>query len=104
MAKVIDITDKLNYDDSPKIRIGDQELEVKSDAATVLKIMGVASSKETGVKEVLTMYELLFDTKEREKIESLNLNFQSFRVLIEEAMKCVTGDDDTGEAVTRTMI
>ena len=43
MAKKINITDKLNFESNPIIVIGDLEVEVKSDAETMLRMMGVRS-------------------------------------------------------------
>ena len=40
MAKIIDITEKLDFDTNPKIAIKGKEIEVNADAETVLKIMG----------------------------------------------------------------
>ena len=46
MAKIVNITDKLNYDANPRIQVRDKEIEVNSDAATMLKIMGVMADHE----------------------------------------------------------
>lgn len=39
MAKVVNITDKLELEGNPHLVIKDEELEVNADAATMLKIM-----------------------------------------------------------------
>ena len=39
MAKVVDITSKLEFDGNPKLRIKDKEIEVIADAPTMLKVM-----------------------------------------------------------------
>ena len=55
MAKVIDITDRLDFDENPVIKVRGVELEVNADAATMLKVMGLLSEKDApGIKEVLT--------------------------------------------------
>lgn len=46
MAKTIDITDKLAFDENPKLVIKGKELEVNADATTVLKIMGILGDGE----------------------------------------------------------
>ena len=99
MSKVVDITEKLNYEENPKVKIRDKELEVNADAATVLKIMGVLGNDGSGLGagEVLAMYELMFEEKEREKIDSLKLNFTDFRTLVFTAISLITGDDPHGE-------
>ena len=98
MAKVVDITDKLNYEENPKIKVKDVEIEVNSDAATMLQIMGILSENEnTGVKETKAMYDLLFKEKERKKIDKLGLSFSDFTTLISTAIDLVIGDEDQGE-------
>ena len=36
--KIVDITEKLNFDENPVLKVKDVTIEVNSDAATVLKI------------------------------------------------------------------
>lgn len=45
MAKVVDITDKLSFDENPKIKIKGVEYEVNADARTMLEIMGYFQAK-----------------------------------------------------------
>lgn len=98
MAKVVDITEKLNYEENPKIKVKDKEIEVNTDAATMLRVMGILSQNdETGPKEIIAMYELIFPEKERKKIEQLKLNFSDFVTLVYTAIGLITGEDDQGE-------
>lgn len=98
MSRVVDITEKLNYEENPRIRVKDKEIEVNTDAATMLRVMGILSDKEeTGPKEVIEMYELMFAEKERQKIEKLKLNFSDFTTLVYTAIGLITGEDDQGE-------
>ena len=69
--KIVDITEKLNFDENPVLKVKNVTIEVNSDAATVLKIMGLFS-KGTSAKEVLAVYELIFNEKDRKKIDKLN--------------------------------
>lgn len=39
--KIVDITEKLNFDENPVLKVKNVTIEVNSDAATVLKIMGL---------------------------------------------------------------
>lgn len=95
MAKTIDITEKLNFEENPKIRIKDKEIEVNSDAATMLKVMQITSKKTITNTDVLKIYELLFSEIERQKIEELKLKFDGLVTLVESAISLVAGDDDT---------
>ena len=98
MAKIIDITDKLDFGGNPKLKIKDLEIEINADAATMLKIMGViGDNEEPGPKEVLKMYDLMFEPTERKKIEGLKLNFKDFTAVIFAAINLIQGDSAQGE-------
>lgn len=94
MAKVVDITEKLEFNEPLKIKIKNEKIEVNSDATTVIKLMGCMDETE-GIKpsKVMEMFELLFNKKERKKLEELNLSFNDLQVLIEAAMTLVTGEE-----------
>ena len=94
--KVIDITEKLSFDENPVLKVKDTTVDVNSDAATVLKIMGILSSG-TSAKEILEIYELIFNEKDRKKIDKLNLQFKDFQKLIMNAVDLITGDEEPGE-------
>ena len=95
MAKIVDITEKLNFEENPKIRIKNKEIEVNSDAATMLKVMQITSKKTVTNTDVIKIYELLFSESERQKIEELKLKFDGLVTLVESAISIVAGDDDT---------
>jgi hypothetical protein len=94
--KIVDITEKLSFDENPVLKVKDVTVEVNSDAATVLKIMGIFS-KDTSAKEVLAAYELIFNEKDRKKIDKLNLQFKDFQTIIMAAVDMITGDEEPGE-------
>lgn len=93
MAKVIDITDKLNFEESPAITIKGQTYKVDDSAETMLKLMGLFDGKSEA-EAVPTAYELLFSEADRKKLKKLNLNFQDFMTLIEESMELIRGNDE----------
>lgn len=98
MSKVVDITEKLNFDENPKIIIKEKELEVNADAATVLKIMGVlGDGADPTPKTIVSMYELIFGEKVRKEIEKLNLSFADFQTLVMEAINLVVDGEEQGE-------
>ena len=39
MGKVIDITEKLSFEDNPKLKVKGKVFEVNADASTMLKVM-----------------------------------------------------------------
>lgn len=96
MARVVDITDKLSFDENPKIRIKDEEFEVNSDARTMLEIMGVFSSKDQ-VTAAVEAYEKLYSEKDRKRMDRLKLPFKDFMKIIEESMDLIMGEDSQGE-------
>ncbi len=99
MSKIIDITEKLSFDNSPVIKIKDIELKVNDDASTALKMMAIMSDSgdNVGIKEIVDMYQLLFDEKDRKKIDALKLKFTDFAELVKTAMGLVTGNEELGE-------
>lgn len=103
MAKTIDITDKLNFEEKPKIIISGEEIEVNNKAVDILKITPVLQKENIGVAEIAQLYETLFSPESREKIESFNLAFDDFSTVIMQAAQLIAGDGDEGEAQTHTM-
>lgn len=89
MGKIVDITDKLTFDEKPKVKIKGTEIEVNTDAPTVLKIMSVMNDNGDPLK----MYDLLFDEENRTKLEKMKLSFKDFMKVIELSMNLATGED-----------
>lgn len=100
MSKVIDITDKLNFEEKPKLKVKDKEFEVNDSAVTMLKILPKLKGDVT--PEIINeLFEFLFTEKERTKIEKLNLNFKDFSTFVMEAVALVAGVEETeGETAT----
>lgn len=98
MAKIVDITDKLSFDENPKVVVKGKELEVNADASTVLKIMGTLGDGENvQPNDVVKMYELIFSDADREKIDKMKLQFADFRTLVFSAINLITGEEESGE-------
>lgn len=104
MAKIIDITNKLESNENPRIKIGEKEFEVNADAPTVLKIMALMQEDDFEA-HVMDAFELLFSDKTRKELEKQKLSFPNLMTVIQIAMKCATGMDEEetmGESTTRT--
>lgn len=98
MAKTIDITDKLAFDENPKLVIKGKELEVNADATTVLKIMGILGDGDNvQPSDVVKMYELIFSDADRKKIDRMKLQFSDFQTLVFSAINLITGEEESGE-------
>ena len=101
MSKLIDITDKLNFEEKPSVRVKNVDLAINNDAVSMLKVAALFEDGNGKSKDVIEMYHLLFDESEREKIEKLKLNMHDFNALIIESAKIATGDlTDEGEVQT----
>ena len=101
MSKLIDITDKLNFEEKLSVRVKNVDLAINNDAVSMLKVAALFEDGNGKSKDVIEMYHLLFDESEREKIEKLKLNMHDFNALISESAKIATGDlTDEGEVQT----
>lgn len=96
MAKKVDITEKLSFDENPYIVIKGEEYEVNSDAKTILEIMGDFSLKSE-VDAAMSAYERIFSEKDRKKIDKMKFPFKDLMVIIQEAMTLAQGGEDQGE-------
>lgn len=100
MAKIVDITEKLNFEQKPQIKIKGDTLTVNNEAVTVLEIMPLFEKEDPSSEELLRTCRLLFSEGDFDKIKSLNLNFSDFTTLIRTALDLVTGTAE-GEGATR---
>lgn len=100
MAKIVDITEKLNFEENPKLKVKDIQVEVSTEATTMLAVMQtIGDGNKTTPNDIIKMYNLIFDKREREKIESLKLKFTDFQILVKSAIDLVmgAGEETQGE-------
>lgn len=99
MSKVIDITEKLNFEENPKLKIKDAEIEVNTDATTVLTLMQTIGDEEgtPSAKKMMEMFELIFPENSRKTLNEMRLNFADLTTVIEAAMTLVMGEEEAGE-------
>lgn len=95
MSKIINISDKLDFESKHKLIIKDVEIEVKADAKTMLKVMSLVKD-DTGAEEIIKAYEYLFDKENRDKLDALNLSFKDLTTVITYAVKLIQGEDVEG--------
>ena len=92
MAKVVDITEKLDFEERPELIIKNVHIKINNSAETTLKSMGnFNSSDET--EAVVNSVDLLFDDKEKKKLDKLKLSFKDFMTVVTGAMDIIQGDD-----------
>lgn len=99
MSKIIDITNKLNFEEKPKIKIKDCVVTVNNDAPTAIKVIAILSDNSGNYEEVLQLYELLFNEDERRKIDALKLDIKDFSIMIYSTAQSII-DIDVGETQT----
>lgn len=91
------LTEKLDFNSSPQIEIGDKVITVKADATTVLKVMELVTTTDEA-KAFAEAKELLFSKEDNKVIDSLNLSMSDFIKLMQVAMSLAVGEDpDAGE-------
>lgn len=104
MAKKIDITEKLNFEEKPVIVIKGTEIEVNDDAMTMLKIMAKMDDAGNVSPAVLAeMAEMLFTEQGKKNLDSLGLTMRDYSVVIETAMDMITGDGEEGDPPSASM-
>lgn len=77
MAKVVDITNKLNFEENPKLVINGRQYEVNADAETALRVMNAVESGDD--TKVIGAMSLLFKPKDLEAITRIKRTERSFR-------------------------
>lgn len=98
MAKIVNITDKLEFDANPILEIGTIEVEVNADAETMLRLMGVFA--ENGELEAVgKAMELIFKPEDVKEICNLErngkkLSAKSLMTIVQEAMNLVMGESE----------
>jgi len=94
MGKVVDITDKLSFDENPALVIKGKRLEVNADAPTMLKVMNLMATDDPGPKEIAETYDMMFPEKSRKEIEKMKLNFKDLVVVVQEAISLIAGEEE----------
>lgn len=98
MSKIIDITDKLNFEEKPKFKVKGVEFEANNDAVTIIKVTALLEDEG----DLLKAYDLPFDKENQEIIESMKLNMNDFMSLVFEVATSVVNGDEEPEGETPT--
>ena len=100
MGKVVNITEKLNFEEKPEIVIKGVHIKVNNDAKSMLAILGVMEDDASEAELIIKATEALFDKAEKKKLDGLNLSIKDYATVIEIAMDLARGeesDDTSGE-------
>lgn len=97
MTKRINITDKLCFEENPVMEIETLDVEVRADAETMLRLMGVFTEK-TELEAVGEALDLIFSPQDVEAICNLErngkkLSAKSLMTIVQAAMSLVMGDE-----------
>lgn len=86
------LTDKLKFNEPPKVEIKGKVLTINNSAFNVLKLMDIVQNdgEIAGTKAVL---EILFSPKDRKVIEGLNLSMEDYTKFCEICMDLAVGTD-----------
>ena len=100
MAKIVDITDKLNFEEKPALVIKKRKIKVNNDAKSIMELMAMSEDDEVSeIQMIQKGMALLFEDEERKKLDSMNLSVTDLMTVISSAMKLAsdTGDNNQGE-------
>lgn len=100
MARKINITEKLNFEEKPEIIIKGESYKINNEATTFLQLTPLIENPTP--EAIKKAYELIFDESERKRLEKLKLSFTDFQTVITEAISLVV-EVDQGEALTPAM-
>ncbi|RHA20598.1 hypothetical protein DW944_00050 [Eubacterium ventriosum] len=93
MSKIIDITNKLAFEDNPRLKIKDTELEIDATAENMLKVMGLVSDRPTA-KDVEELCKIIFTDDSKEKLSKMKLSFSDYQKVVMAAVELASGNDD----------
>ena len=96
MARKVDITDKLSFEENPSLVIKGKVLEVNADAPTMLKVMGLMSADDPGAREILEAYDTMFPERSKKELERMKLGFKDLIVVVQEAVQLISGVEEPG--------
>lgn len=100
MSRIIDITDKLTFEENPRIRVNGTEIELNADALNLVEVLKASETATAAELAELFLNKLLATPEDTEKVRALNLNFKGMKALFTECIKIITGSGDEGEAAT----
>ena len=102
MSKIIDITNKLNFDEKPIFKVKDIEIEANNDAVTMLKVAAIFENDKIKMSDILDAYNLLFDEENQRKVNSLKLNIKDFSTFVMHTAERLINNGEEPEGETKT--
>lgn len=111
MSKVIDITNKLKFEEKPFVKVKDVEIEVNNDAVAMLEVTAVFedTNEKNALRssDIIKLFNLLFDEESRRRVKSLKLTMEDFAEFIMSTAKIALNnfeeEETEGEQPTPAM-
>ena len=100
MGKVVDITDKLKFEENPALVINGKKYEVNADATTMIEVMGELGDAEDDVTPgtISKLCKLIFTDKAQKDLAKLHLKFDDYTAVVQEAISLISGTDGEEES------
>lgn len=86
------LTEKLTFNEPPKIEVKGHVLTINNSAVNVLKLMDIVQA-EGEIAGTRAMLDIFFSKKDRATIESLNLSMADYTKFCEICMDLAVGND-----------
>ena len=86
------LTDKLKFEENPKLNVKGKEITVKADAETVLSLLDLLQTRGE-LAATTEAFKLLFSAKDQKVIKDLKLSFGDYSTLLEIAVSLALGED-----------
>lgn len=100
MGKVLDITEKLKFEENPALIISGKKYEVNADANTMIEVMAeIGSGDDMSPASISKLCKMIFTNKAQKDLEKLHLKFEDYTTAVSEAINLISdsGEDEEGE-------
>lgn len=100
MGKVLDITEKLKFEENPALIISGKKYEVNADANTMIEVMAeIGSGDDMSPASISKLCKMIFTNKAQKNLEKLHLKFEDYTTVVSEAINLISdsGEDEEGE-------
>lgn len=100
MGKVLDITEKLKFEENPALIISGKKYEVNADANTMIEVMAeIGSGDDMSPASISKLCKMIFTNKAQKDLEKLHLKFEDYTTVVSEAINLISdsGEDEEGE-------
>lgn len=96
MSKVVDITERLKFEENPAIEIRGKKYEINADATTMIEVMGeVGDGENISPASISKLCSLIFTPKAQKDLEKLHLKFEDYSTVVECAIDLIAGGDES---------